>query len=325
MTIQTGRVTPVAVADIEPNPHNPRRLFDQEPMNVLKESVLKLGILVPLTLYANPTKRSGSKEYVLLDGERRWRVAQELGLQQVPAIVVEEPSEAHNILTMFHIHNVREGWQLMPTALKLHTLMRDLGEANERKLAELTKLSIAQIRRCKVLLSYPKEFQSMMLAPPTERMKADFFIELDRIRRPARADHFAPWVELGDRESIRTLLDKYEKKVIVAVTEFRHLAEIYKASVTRPQRKRLEREFFSFLTTPEMGVWDLDVPGATFAKETKEIQRSARRLLAQISDAEVEAIAADNATVSVLERLMGIIRSKLEKGLLLGVRSEPLE
>lgn len=165
----------------------------------------------------------------------------------------------------------------------------------------------------------------MMLAPPTERMKADFFIELDRIRRPARADHFAPWVELGDRESIRTLLDKYEKKVIVAVTEFRHLAEIYKASVTRPQRKRLEREFFSFLTTPEMGVWDLDVPGATFAKETKEIQRSARRLLAQISDAEVEAIAADNATVSVLERLMGIIRSKLEKGLLLGVRSEPLE
>src|SRR5437867_4187919 len=134
MTLSPAKVLPVAVAHIEPNPHNPRRLFDEEPMQVLKESVAKLGVLVPLTLYANPSKRRDSRPYVLLDGERRWRVAQELSLDQVPAIVIEKPSDTQNILTMFHIHNVREGWQLMPTALKLRTLIQDLRETNERKL-----------------------------------------------------------------------------------------------------------------------------------------------------------------------------------------------
>lgn len=321
--IRPAKVLPVPVADIEPNPHNPRRLFDEEPMQVLKESIEKLGVLVPLTLYENPSTRRDSHRFVLLDGERRWRVAQELRLEKVPAIVVEKPSDTQNILTMFHIHNVREGWQLMPTALKLQTLMRELDETNERKLSELTKLSIAQIRRCKILLTYPREFQSMMLAPPSERMKADFFIELDRIRRPARADRFPPWTKHGDRRCIRLLLDKYERGVIAAVTDFRHLAEVYKASTTTTQKRRLQREFDSFMTTPDAGVYDIDVPGATFAKATKEIQRSAKRLLAQISEAKIEAIAADVGTVRILEKLLSVIRRKLDKGLLIGVRNEP--
>ena len=155
-------------------------------MQILRESVEKLGILVPVTLYeAPPHHKPPSEKYILLDGERRWRCAKSLGVNTVPAIIVERPDETQNILTMFHIHNVREGWQLMPTALKLQTLITALKETNERKLSELTKLSVAQIRRCKILLTYPKKYQNMMLAPPTERMKADFFIELDRIRRPA--------------------------------------------------------------------------------------------------------------------------------------------
>ena len=165
---QTARVREIPVEQIGPNPHNPRRLFDEEPMQILKESVQKLGILVPVTLYEadGPTGKSHDQRYVLLDGERRWRCARELRLANVPAIVVQRPDDTQNILTMFHIHNVREGWQLMPTALKLKVLMDRLKETNERKLSELTKLSIAQIRRCKILLSYPKHFQETMLAPP---------------------------------------------------------------------------------------------------------------------------------------------------------------
>ena len=230
--MKPARVTDISVDQIEPNPHNPRRLFDEEPMRILQESVKKLGILVPVTVYEAPTsKKPSGQKYVLLDGERRWRCARELGEAKVPAIVVERPNDTQNILTMFHIHNVREGWQLMPTALKLRTLMEGLQETNERKVSELTKLSIAQIRRCKVLLSYPRRFQEMMLAPPSERMKADFFIELDRIRRPAREDKFQPWIEKGDSKVIDILLEKYETRTIAAVTEFRQLAEVYRASI----------------------------------------------------------------------------------------------
>jgi hypothetical protein len=223
---------------------------------------------------------------------------------------------------MFHIHNVREGWQLMPTALKLKTLMEQLKETNERKVSELTKLSIAQIRRCKILLTYPKRFQNMMLAPSTERMKADFFIELDRIRRPALEDNFEPWVERGDSNCIDTLLQKYESEVIVAVTDFRQLAEIYRAANSYGQHRRLVSEFRKFLDKTEMAIDEIDVPGATFGREAKEIHRSAKRLLAQLMTAEIEAIASNAELVQTLNQLEKLLQEKLETGLLVGVRNE---
>lgn len=321
--IPTASVLKVPVTQIGPNPHNPRRLFDEEPMRILRESVKKLGILVPLTVYVAPRgHRPASERYILLDGERRWRCAKELDIDDVPAIVVEPPSDTQNILTMFHIHNLREGWQLMPTALKLKVLMDTLRETNERKLTELTKLSIPQIRRCKILLTYPARFQNLMLAPPSERMKADFFIELDRVRRPALTDRFEPWVSRGDSHTVGIMLDKYEDEVINAVTDFRQLAEIYRSATAQGKERRLVREFDHFLSRPSMTIDEIDVPGASFAKEAREIHRSARRLLAQIEPLQVEVIASDNSLVKTLSRLERVIHEKLEAGLLVGVRDD---
>jgi len=88
-----AQVQNIPVRDISPNPHNPRRLFDEEPMRILKESIDKLGILVPVTVYQPSESRAAETEkFVLLDGERRWRCAGELGLESIPAIIVEEPS-----------------------------------------------------------------------------------------------------------------------------------------------------------------------------------------------------------------------------------------
>lgn len=42
-----AHVTSIPTPKIQPNPHNPRRLFDTEPMQILEESIRKLGILVP--------------------------------------------------------------------------------------------------------------------------------------------------------------------------------------------------------------------------------------------------------------------------------------
>ncbi len=317
----TANVLDVPIAEIGPNPHNPRRLFDEEPMQILQESVKKLGILVPITLYDAPRGHHPTIEkYVLLDGERRWRCAKELGLKSVPAIVVERPNDTQNILTMFHIHNLREGWQLMPTALQLRTLMDQLHETNERKLSELTKLSIPQIRRCRILLTYPKRFQNLMLAPPSARMKADFFIELDRIRRPALVDRFKPWIKRGDVHSTEIVLDKYENGVINAVTDFRQLAEIYRAGVVQHKTRQLAAEFDKFLSRPDMPIEDIDVPGASFAKEAKEINRSARRLLAQLESTQVDTLAADASLLRTLKQLERVIHEKLDAGLLVGVR-----
>jgi len=57
---------------------------------------------------------------------------------------------------MFQIHKLRQDWELMPTALKLDVLMKELDETRDKPLAELTRLDVAVVVRCKKLLWYPK-------------------------------------------------------------------------------------------------------------------------------------------------------------------------
>ena len=321
-TLKPARVARIATERIQPNPHNPRRLFDEEPMTILKESIQKLGILVPLDVYPRNANKTDSRKdpFVLLDGERRWRCAKELGLVSVPVIIVEQPDDAQNILTMFHIHNVREGWQLMPTALKLQQLMDMLGEENERKLAELTKLTISTIRRCKSLLTYADKHQSMMLAPPSERYKADFFIDLNRFRLPARQDRLAPWRRRRDVRCVDIMIKKYDDGIIKAVTEFRQLASIYRGAQRVERVDEFEEELDRFLSDHEMSISDIVVPGATFEREIKEIGRSCKRLVTQLRGVDLESLSTDRQLIRGLRQLAKVIDKKLEEAMLSEVR-----
>src|SRR5688572_12787962 len=130
--------------ELHPNPHNPRMLFDRQPMDVLKASIKRSGILVPLTVYWEKKK----SRYVILDGQRRWMCAQKLGIEEIPVNQVAEPTLVQNIVTMFQIHKHREDWELMPTALKVELLIKQTGDKNDKRLSELTGLDEAVIVRC---------------------------------------------------------------------------------------------------------------------------------------------------------------------------------
>jgi ParB family chromosome partitioning protein len=71
----------IAVADIRPNPHQPRVHFDEESLAELAASIAQLGVLQPILV------RPVDDGYQLIAGERRWRAAQRAGLASVPAIV----------------------------------------------------------------------------------------------------------------------------------------------------------------------------------------------------------------------------------------------
>jgi ParB/RepB/Spo0J family partition protein len=314
---RVGKVTKILTSHIEPNPHNPRRLFDEEPMAILQESIKKLGILVPITVYPSVDDKVNSLKdhFTVLDGERRWRCALQLRLTKIPAIIIERPSDTENILVMFHIHNLREGWQLMPTALKLEVLMKNLGARTEQKLSVLTKLSVGQIRRCKILLSYPKRFQQLMLAPPTKRLKSDFFIELERIRGPALREQFPPWISRTDSKCIEIILRKYLSKNIKAVTDFRRLAEIYRGSVRLGKRQQFYAALDEFLENESAGIDSIVVHGAGFEKETREASRSANRLITQLRRLNKDALASNEDLVSSLRRLIKILNDKFEEAM----------
>jgi ParB family transcriptional regulator, chromosome partitioning protein len=81
-TIGGPALREVPVDRLRPNPRQPRRMFDEEPLASLTASVAALGVLQPLLV-----RELGAGEYELIAGERRWRAAQRAGLATVPVLV----------------------------------------------------------------------------------------------------------------------------------------------------------------------------------------------------------------------------------------------
>lgn len=211
----------IPVDKISPNPDNPRLIFNQERLDALVESIAEKGILVPLIVFQEDDGR-----YILLDGERRWRCAKRLNIREVPANIIAKPSKIENILQMFNIHNVREDWELMPTALKLGQVMEVLALTNERRLSELTSLTISTIRRCKVLLSLSQKYQKALL---NGEFKTDFFIEMEGVLRKIE-DNIPTLFSKYERGGLVDLfVEMHKKGMIGAVTDFRLFKKVLDA------------------------------------------------------------------------------------------------
>jgi ParB/RepB/Spo0J family partition protein len=297
MSLPTGK--------LRANPHNPRMLFDRDPLEILRESIQRVGILVPLTVYRE--KNSGN--YVILDGQRRWICAQHVGLEEVPVNEVAEPTLVQNIVTMFQIHKLREDWELMPTALKLELLMRELGEKKEKSLAELTGLDEAVVIRCKKLLSYPKRFQDMMLdADPDKRERADFFIELYPVRNDREVGKF-PWFKKD--KFTDDMLRKFEHKGLKAVTDFRIVKQFINNAVKAKKIPGISKRLQEFAEQPSLTPDHLNIESAKIEAEARKLLKSVDALYAQISAIDVDQYFGEKAMWDRLESLAQLIRQKL--------------
>ncbi|NUL47758.1 ParB/RepB/Spo0J family partition protein [Cellulosimicrobium funkei] len=73
----------IPVADIHPNPRQPRDVFDEDDMDELVASISQVGVLQPIVV----RQVEGSSPFELVMGERRWRASQRAGLTEIPAIV----------------------------------------------------------------------------------------------------------------------------------------------------------------------------------------------------------------------------------------------
>lgn len=78
-----GTVVELDISSIEPNKEQPRKTFEKEPLEELKNSIKQYGLLQPLVV-----RKVGGK-YEIIAGERRWRAAKEAKIKKVPCIIKE--------------------------------------------------------------------------------------------------------------------------------------------------------------------------------------------------------------------------------------------
>lgn len=215
---------------IERNPDNPRLFFRSEELDTLLASIKRLGIQVPITVYAE------ADHFVLIDGERRWRCAKKLNLSRVPALIQPKPTPLNNLLLMFNIHALREQWDYLTIANKLPAVI-ELFETDhdrqpgEKELSEITGLTQGQVRRCRFLISLPKTYRQMLeseLEKPKslQELSEDFFIEMERALKTVQSR--VPAALPGEKmnEARDALIGKFRNKVINNITDFRKLSKI---------------------------------------------------------------------------------------------------
>lgn len=153
--IQTGgssAINEIRIEDIKPNPHQPRRTFDEETLSELASSIKELGVVQPLSV-----RDMGDGTYQIIAGERRWRAAGIAGLATVPAYV--RSASDSEVTEMALIENIqREDLNAIEVALAFRNLI-DTYNLTQERLSERLGKKRATIANHLRLLKLPAEIQ----------------------------------------------------------------------------------------------------------------------------------------------------------------------
>lgn len=144
----------IPVADITPNPHQPRTQFDEESLAELTASVQRIGVLQPILV------RPVGTGFELIAGERRWRAASRAGLAVIPAVVRETDDLAS--VEQALVENLhRQDLNALEEAAAYQQLVDDF-ELTHEQLAERVGKSRSAISNTLRLLGLPPTIQHLL-------------------------------------------------------------------------------------------------------------------------------------------------------------------
>lgn len=143
----------IPVERIIPNETNPRdkRHFAAEQLLPLRASIEEHGILEAIIVQPY---RDGPREdrYLILEGERRYHVAKELGLKQMPAVITNRLDEHDQLVVMFNVHANRRGWETAEQLNAIKLLKERNGHKSDQEIAKELGMKLATYKdRLRVL------------------------------------------------------------------------------------------------------------------------------------------------------------------------------
>lgn len=148
----SSTISEISIEQIEANPNQPRREFDEEALNELANSIREIGIIQPITL-----RQVDDNRFQIIAGERRWRASQIAGLRAIPAYIRTIKDE--NVMEMALVENIqREDLNAIEIALAYEHLLTNTGMTQE-KVSERVGKSRTAISNYLRLLKLPAQVQ----------------------------------------------------------------------------------------------------------------------------------------------------------------------
>lgn len=141
------RVVEIPVSQIDTNPNQPRKVFDEEKLQQLAESIRSVGVIQPLTVCKNRNR------YAIIAGERRWRAARLAGLSEIPCIVRSYDTIRQMEISL--IENIqRDDLNPVEEAQAIQALMEECG-LQQQQVAERVGKSRSAVANLLRILSLP--------------------------------------------------------------------------------------------------------------------------------------------------------------------------
>ena len=164
----------LSVSDLIPNKYQPRKIFDEDNLNDLTNSVLERGILQPIIVRKSNDDRS---KFEIIAGERRWLAAQRAGLHNVPVVITE--ADDLKSLEFAIVENVqRHDLNPLEEAQGYKRLIDEFFYDHE-KVSKFIGKSRSHITNCLRLLSLPIEVIKLIEAQKLSAGHAKILVGLE--------------------------------------------------------------------------------------------------------------------------------------------------
>jgi len=147
-------VLEIKINDVEPNAEQPRKVFDQEKLETLAQSIKEHGVVQPIVV-----RKEGAR-YIIVAGERRWRASKMAGLKTIPVVVKDLTDK--EVMEIALIENLqREDLNPIEEAEAYQRLMNEF-QMTQEDVSKVVGRSRAAIANSVRLLSLAKEVQEMI-------------------------------------------------------------------------------------------------------------------------------------------------------------------
>ncbi len=168
----SSNLSEIPLSQIEPNPDQPRREFDQTALQELAASIENMGIIAPITL-----RQVAPEHYQIIAGERRWRASQMAGLEKIPAYIRTANDE--NVMELALVENIqREDLNAIEIALAYEHLAESTGMTQE-KISERVGKSRTAVTNYMRLLKLPAQVQMALKNREIDMGHARALLSLD--------------------------------------------------------------------------------------------------------------------------------------------------
>jgi len=153
----------IPVGQVYPNPHQPRRVFDENSINALATSIRQLGLLQPIAVRAMDGAR-----YELIAGERRLRACRQLGLTHIDALVLTATEAGSALLAL--VENLqREDLHYLDEAEGYAIVLTDCQMTQEALACRIGRSQSAIANKLRLLHLDPKVREMLRASDLTER------------------------------------------------------------------------------------------------------------------------------------------------------------